>query len=83
METLFVSIFFVKFRKLLMADKATDSANTEQLSISVRFFDGGSREKFLGFVLCESGVTGEAIAENILLQLETWQLPPSLLTQVV
>ena len=63
----------------VMADEATDSANIEQLSVSVRFVDGGSCEKFLGFLKCESGVTGDAIAENLLSQLYTWQLPPSLL----
>ena len=47
-----------------MADEATDSTNTEQLSISVRFVDGGAHEKFLGFLPCESGVTGDAIAQK-------------------
>ena len=36
-------------------------------------------EKFLGFLKCDTGVTGEAIADNILLQLNAWQLPASLI----
>ena len=35
--------------------------------------------RFLGFLKCETGVTGEAIAENILSLLSVWQLPVSLL----
>jgi len=33
-----------------------------------------SQEKFLGFYLCTSGVTGEAIATNIMQLLTFWQL---------
>lgn len=36
-------------------------------------------ERFMGFVKCDTGVTGEAIADKILLQLHAWQLPASLL----
>ena len=64
----------------VIADEATDIANDEQLSICVRFVEGGSLcEKFLGFLECRSGVTGEAIAENILSKLVDWQLQPQLL----
>ena len=52
----------------VIADEATDSANEEQLSISVRFVeDGIPCEKFLGFHECRSGVTGEVIALAIFL----------------
>ena len=64
----------------VIADEATDAANDEQLSISIRFVDGYSpQEKFLGFNECTSGVTGEAIASDILQQLITWQLEPQFL----
>ena len=60
----------------VITDEATDAANDEQLSISIRFVDGYSpQEKFQ----CTSGVTGEAIASDILQQLITWQLEPQFL----
>ena len=53
----------------VIADEATDSANDEQLAISIRFVDGCTpQQKFIGFYQCTSGVTGEAIACDILLQ---------------
>ena len=64
----------------VIADEATDSANAEQLSISVRYVENGvPNEKFLGFNECRSGVTGEAIASYILAQLSKWQLEPQFL----
>ena len=64
----------------VIADEATDTANDEQLSICVRFLDGGlPHEKFLAFHECQSGVTGEAIADDILSKLAEWQLQPQLL----
>ena len=64
----------------VIADEATDTANVEQLSISVRFVDNGTPcEKFLAFHKCISGVTGEALADAILAQLVEWQLQPKLL----
>ena len=59
----------------VLADEATDAANDEQLSISIRYVDEGSPTKvFMGFHKCVSGVTGQAIANDILSQLEKWQL---------
>ena len=59
----------------VIADEATDAASDEQLSISIRFVENGMPlEKFLCFHKCKSGVTGEAIANDILAQLATWQL---------
>ena len=64
----------------VIADEATDTANDEQLSISIRFVDCGSPcEKFLTFHECQSGVSGEAIADDILTKLVEWQLQPQLL----
>ena len=54
----------------MIVDEATDSANDEQLLISIRFVGNNTpNEKFLGFYKCRSGVTGEAIAGDILAQL--------------
>ena len=64
----------------VIADEATDIANDEQLSICVRFINNGSPcEKFLAFHECQSGVTGEAIADDILSKLVEWQLQLQLL----
>ena len=59
----------------VIADEATNVANDEQLSISVCYVDdSGPQERFLGFHECQAGVTGEAIARDILEQLANWQL---------
>ena len=59
----------------VIADEATDISNDEQLSISIRYLDEGSpREVFMEFHKCVAGVTGEAIADDILLKLKKWQL---------
>ena len=64
----------------IIADEATDSANIEQLSLSIRYVQNDAPcEKFLGFLKCEAGTTGEAIANMILTQLDEWQLEPQLL----
>ena len=54
-----------------MADKASDCSNQEQLSLVVRFVDkdGEIREEFLGFLHCELGLTGKALAETILTEI--------------
>ena len=63
----------------MIADKGTDVANDEQLSISLHYLDDdGPQERFLGFHECQTGVSGEAIA-NILEQLAKWQLKPRFL----
>ena len=60
----------------VIADEASDSANDEQLAISIQYVDtsGNPQEWFLGFSECISGVTGKAIAENITSNLGSWQL---------
>jgi len=65
----------------IIADEATDIANTEQLSISIRFVDerGAPCERFLCFHACETGLTGEAIVNNIIAKLNEWQLEPEFL----
>ena len=64
----------------VIADEATDAANQEQLSITICYVGNDVPcEKFLGFLHCRTGVTGEAITGTILSRLNTWQLPTSLL----
>ena len=59
----------------IIADEATDVSNDEQLSISIRYVDDSSpTEVFVAFCECVTGVTGRAIADNILLKLSQWQL---------
>lgn len=76
LETLLREIRDASFYSVI-ADEATDAANHEQLSLSVRYVnrDGTPCERFLGFLKCQGGVTGEAILEYILSQLSVWQLP--------
>ena len=49
------------------ADEGTDVANKEQLPLIIRFVDqsGMIREEFLEFVLCDTGTSGQAIADKI------------------
>ena len=54
-------------------------ANDEQLSICILYVEGAPQEKFVAFHECVSGVTGEAILENIISNLAVWQLQPHLL----
>ena len=59
----------------VIADEATDVANQKQLSISNRYVHHDVLyERFLGFLMCETGVTGEVLAENILTQLTSLQI---------
>lgn len=59
----------------MIADEATDVANDEQLSISLRFVCNNEPcERFVAFHECMSGVTGSAIAQDILSKLSELQL---------
>ena len=53
---------------VVCADEAADAANKEQLALIIRFVDksGLVQEHFFEFLHCSSGVSGEAIAQNIL-----------------
>ena len=60
----------------------TDSANREQLSLVIRYFDPKSKtaaERLLDFTACQLCVTGHAIAETILHLLQKNHLDPKLL----
>ena len=51
----------------VIADKAIDSVNYEQLSISVQYFENGLKYKrFIAFCECQEAVSGDAIANAIL-----------------
>ena len=51
-----------------------DISNDEQLFISRQLDEGSPKEVFMEFHKCVTGVTGEAIADNILVKLKNWQL---------
>ena len=60
-----------------MADEAADASNKEQLAVCIRFVNQSTlqiEERFMCFSECNAGTTGEAIADNILSQLDSWQL---------
>ena len=61
----------------IMADEVTDSVNDEQLAISLRYVNQSSQkteERFLAFSECKAGVTGCALADQLLEYLSKWQL---------
>ena len=66
----------------IMVDEATDAANDEQLTVSLRYVHPSTRkieERFLAFSECVTGVSGGAIADRILRLLSSWQLSGSYL----
>ena len=61
----------------VIADEVTDVSNKEQLSLSVRYVDVDTleiREDLLGFVECDAGVSGHALAEKITSTLQGYGL---------
>ena len=59
----------------VMADEATDSGNLEQMPLVLRFVeDFKVHEEFMGFVECDTGVTGQALADKITSTLRDWHL---------
>ena len=66
----------------VIADKVTDLANREQLSLVIRYYDLESKtvaERLLDFTACQLGVTGLAIAKTILQLLQKNHFDPKLL----
>ena len=55
----------------VLADEACDVSNKEQMPLVLRFIDtnGDIREDFIKFILCENGVSGEAIADSIITEI--------------
>lgn len=56
----------------VLADEVTDCSNKEQMAVVIRFVDEELiiREEFLGFVPCELGLSGVAVADSIVNFLE-------------
>ena len=60
----------------VLADEATDVSNKEQMPLILRFVDkeGNIHEDFIMFILCENGVSGEAIADSIVSEIRNLNL---------
>ena len=57
----------------VIADEVTDASNKEQLSIVLRYVEGDSlsvREDLIGFVECDTGISGRSLANKIISFLE-------------
>ena len=57
----------------VIADEVTDASNKEQLSIVLRYVEGDSlsvREDLIGFVECDTGMSGRSLANKIISFLE-------------
>ena len=64
----------------VMADETTDISNQEQMSLCLRYvLNGTIHEQFVDFVACNDGVTGAALAQQILRKLRIYGLDLSLL----
>ena len=52
----------------ILADEASYCSNQEQLSLVIRYVDSDCaiREEFLGFLHCDLGLSGKALAETVL-----------------
>ena len=52
----------------IMSDEAADISNKENLLVVIRFLDSTKtvREEFVGFYLCEDGMTGAVIKDLII-----------------
>ena len=63
----YIKDILVRFFSVL-ADEASDCSNQEQLSLVIRFADGSGeiREELLGFLHCDLGLSGKALAETVL-----------------
>ena len=61
----------------IVSDEVTDVSNREQLTLVLRYVDMESltiREDLVGFVECNEGITGQALAANITKSLEQFGL---------
>ena len=60
----------------MLADEAADISKTEQLPLVIGFVDSGAeiRETFLGFIPCDEGLTGAAIAKKVTEGIENFSL---------
>ena len=60
----------------ILADEASDCSNQDQLSLVLRYADkdGEIRVECLGFLHCELDLTGKALGETILTEIENGRL---------
>ena len=61
----------------VIADEVTDVSNKEQLSLVVRYVDADTllvREDLLGFLECDTGISGRALADKITSTLQAYGL---------
>ena len=51
----------------VLADEATDVSNQTQMALVLRYVDDDNEivEKFVSFIRCENGTSGEALAKSI------------------
>ena len=58
------------------ADEAADCSNKEQLPFVLRYVDEDNeiQERFVDFILCDTGVTGRVLADKILEALQEYGL---------
>ena len=63
----------------VLADEATDCSSKEQMPIVLRYVDSNKEinERFVKFVECDDGMTGEALAKNVEDALDEIGLPLS------
>ena len=63
----------------ILADEVIDNSGKEQLALVIRFVEEGGivREEFLKFILCDEGVSGQQLAEYILLAVNEFGLDTS------
>ena len=54
----------------VIADEVTDLSNKEQLSVVLRYVDSVSWEDLVGFTECDTGISGQNLAEKIMTYLE-------------
>ena len=52
----------------ILADEASDCSSQDKLSLVIRYGDSDCviREEFLGFLHCDLGLSGKALAETVL-----------------
>lgn len=63
----------------ILADEVADVSNTEQLSLALRFVDESNemREKFVDFLPCMYGTSGQVLTDMILDRRREYKLDPA------
>ena len=79
MVNTFVPKLWLKLKRShfsVFADEATDVSSKDQMPLVLRFVnkEGNIREDFIMFILCENGVSGEAIADSIVSEIRNLSL---------